>query len=269
MTPRTLIEPPGVALLRPTAVAENDLLRSRVMRAIIDVSQPSVSSSPSRTPGRAPSTPPPRLVQFWDTRTIPADVRECLDTWRPIEAHGIKRVLFNDEQARRYIARRYGSPYSMAYERCLHPAMKSDYFRLCFMVREGGMYIDADDVYLRRDPEFLLCDGALRVQALCFDRETDSMVSSSRFAGQAQADSWTFYVNNNPLIAPARHPILRLALSRATRALLTQKEDWPDVQSTTGPGNLTACLVRHARSGRACGLSPAVYCGLTGPWIEV
>lgn len=68
---------------------------------------------------------------------------------------------------------------------------------------------------------------------------------------QSGADSrgWIFDVNNSPLLAPARHPILRLALARATRQLLTYRVDRDvPVQSLTGPHNLTTSLVRHTVS---------------------
>lgn len=228
-----------LAVLCPDEVAENDLLRSRVVRAL-------VASPPKRHWPPIRKAPAPRLVQFWDSKTIPPDVRECLETWRSIEEYGITRILFDDQRAREYIARHYGPAHCVAFAQCRHPAMRSDYFRLCFMAREGGIYVDADDVYVGRDPAFLLRDHALHVRALCYDPATDAMVPSSRLAAGDRGADWIYYVNNNPLIAPAKHPILRLALVRATRALLTQTEAWPDVQSTTGPGNLTACLVRHA-----------------------
>lgn len=45
-----------------------------------------------------------------------------------------------------------------------------------------------------------------------------------------------FYVDNNPLVAPAGHPVLRRALERATAALLGGE----------GRGNLTVALAAHA-----------------------
>jgi hypothetical protein len=54
-----------------------------------------------------------------------------------------------------------------------------------------------------------------------------------------------FYVNNNPIAAPAGHPVLGRALARATDRLLGD-EPAPEIQSTTGPGNLSAVLAAHA-----------------------
>ena len=62
-----------------------------------------------------------------------------------------------------------------------------------------------------------------------------------------ESPNWIYYVNNNPLISPANHPVIRLALDRATNILLrNRKEEIHQIQSTTGPGNLTASLVRHS-----------------------
>jgi hypothetical protein len=61
-----------------------------------------------------------------------------------------------------------------------------------------------------------------------------------------------FYVNNDPIAAPAAHPVLRRALSRATERLLGE-DPCPEIQSTTGPGNLTAALAAHARELKAAG----------------
>jgi hypothetical protein len=64
-----------------------------------------------------------------------------------------------------------------------------------------------------------------------------------------------FYVNNNPIAAPAHHPVVRRALARATEVLLGD-EPAPEIQSTTGPGNLTAVLAAHAREVHAHGALP-------------
>jgi hypothetical protein len=125
--------------------------------------------------------------------------------------------------------------------------MRSDYFRLCYIFRLGGFYVDADEVYGGRDLPSWFRDHRLKVQPLCYDTLSGAMVPADVFRQrQNGSSSWIFYVNNNPLIAPAFHPVIRLALRRATGLLLGDGDQRFDIQSTTGPGNLTRNLVRHA-----------------------
>jgi hypothetical protein len=125
--------------------------------------------------------------------------------------------------------------------------MRSDYFRLCYIFRYGGLYVDADDVCKGVGLRSCFDDGRLKVQPLCYDVLSDGMVPAEVFREpQESASSWIFYVNNNPLAAPPFHPIVRLALARATALLIGNSDLRLDVQATTGPGNLTRCLVRHA-----------------------
>lgn len=201
--------------------------------------------TPSLTPNAIPTT----IMQFWDNASaIPADVSECLDSWRSAAvAAGLTYTLFDDASAERCIASSLGSTFANAFTRCTHPAMRSDYFRLCYIFRYGGLYVDADDVHKGVELRSCFDDVRLKVQPLCYDALSDGMVPAAIFRNpQESASSWTFYVNNNPLIAPAFHPIVRLALARATALLVGDSDLRFDVQATAGPGNLTRCLVRHA-----------------------
>jgi hypothetical protein len=66
------------------------------------------------------------------------------------------------------------------------------------------------------------------------------------------SSSRIYYVNNNPIIAPPRHPLIVRALERATM-ILTSSSDRPDIQSTTGPGNMAASLVFHDMAAQRLG----------------
>ncbi|CCH88515.1 conserved protein of unknown function [Modestobacter italicus] len=123
--------------------------------------------------------------------------------------------------------------------------MRADYFRLCFILENGGLYADADDVYQGTSLDPYISDGRLKLQSLCYDLRTDSMVSDPHAAASQQGEHRIFYVNNNPLIAPRRHPIIGRALERATTLVLRHRPEDRDVQALTGPGNLTACVVAH------------------------
>jgi len=219
---------------------EDDRVSSQYMWHLIQESE-------KRMP-RTSSALPRILVQFWnDAKTIPVDVRVCIDSWQPLDEQGFERLLFDDDSARQFIADYFDLRQLAAFERCRHPAMRSDYFRLCFILVKGGFYVDADDVYQGGDCGLWFCDSSLKLQPLCYDILTDSMVDTANFlTNHLDSPNLIYYVNNNPLIAPSNHPVIRMALERSTRILLAQTGDSCDVQSTTGPGNLTACLVEHA-----------------------
>jgi len=180
-------------------------------------------------------------------------VQECLDTWKPLAPYGFARFIFDDRKARRFIFTHFGSTYVEAFDRCYHPAMRCDYFRLCYILSSGGFYVDADEMYQGMDLNHLFDDNRLKLQPLCYDTETEAMMKPNVFMkDRLYSPNWIFYFNNNPIIAPAGHPIIRLALERATCILINSRER-PEIQSTTGPGNLTASLVRHAISRELAG----------------
>jgi hypothetical protein len=70
------------------------------------------------------------------------------------------------------------------------------------------------------------------------------MVSPSVFLHiDAYSPSWIFYFNNNPLLANRGHPIIDRALVQATDLLELADEDLlPEIQTTTGPGNLSKSI---------------------------
>jgi mannosyltransferase OCH1-like enzyme len=192
--------------------------------------------------------PPPRvIVQFWDDPSaIPTDIQECLDSWSVLEEAGFKQLLFDDVSAARFIEEHLSDRHVAAFQKCSHPAMRSDYFRYSFILKVGGFYVDADDVYLGEPVDALVGDGLLKLQPLCQDVATVSMVDARKAAMIEHDAPRVFYVANTPLIAPAGHPVIAAALERATSNVLLANEDDRDIQSLTGPVNLTACLVRHA-----------------------
>jgi mannosyltransferase OCH1-like enzyme len=232
----------------PVRIAEDDGLRSAHVRHLLQCAM----TTKSRLV--APQIPK-LLVQFWDDPvTLPSDVRECLDSWQPLGKSGFKRLLFDDDAASQFISRVFGRTFVTAFDRCYHPAMRCDYFRLCFLFAFGGFYVDADESYLGTSCEDLFVNNMLKAQPLCYDPASESMVPTEVFAhDESFSPDWIFYVNNNPLVAPPFHPVIKLALVRSTRILL-HGSGQPDIQSTTGPGNLTASLVRYSitchRAGR-------------------
>ena len=194
---------------------------------------------------------PRTLVRFWhDPDDVPSDVRRCLDSWDELRDQGLSFRMLGDATAAEYIAERYGPRELAAFARCRHPAMRSDYLRLCFVLADGGLYVDADDVLVGPGWRDVFRDGSLKVQPLCYDLVAQGMVPASEIRRPDLSTSRRiFYVNNNPIAAPPGHPVVRRALLRATDRLLGSELE-PEIQSTTGPGNLSAALAAHARESR-------------------
>lgn len=188
---------------------------------------------------------PRTIVQYWhDLRQLPYDVKECVTSWTRWETNGFTHRLFDEQTAKTFIGRSLGARHERAFERCYHPAMQADYFRLCYLLVEGGLYIDADDVCVSSDISCLFGDGRLKLQPLCYDIASGAMVKPSVFlCADAYDPSWIFYFNNNPLGATRGHPIIDRSLSQATNLLeLAGGDTLPEIQATTGPGNLSKTI---------------------------
>jgi hypothetical protein len=215
-------------------------VRSNFVRRVVQR-----SGELSRVPAEYLIKPQRRIVQYWDNLDkLPPDVGECMDSWKVLEEQGFELLVFDANSAQEFIRRYLGPRYNKAFEKCYHPAMQSDYFRLCYIFMQGGFYVDADDVYSGADIEYLFCDGRLKVQPLCYDIGVDEMILPSVFANSGENPSnLLFYFANTPLIAVRSHPILKRALESATTSLeRAPKNELPEIQSTTGPGNLTKSI---------------------------
>ncbi|MGO4855427.1 glycosyltransferase family 32 protein [Phaeovulum sp. W22_SRMD_FR3] len=195
---------------------------------------------------------PKKIVQFWDdSSNLPEDVKSCMESWRVLERQGFEFEVFDTDSATRYISDRLGDRFEAAFRKCYHPSMMSDYFRYSYVFADGGGYIDADDVYHGQPIEHLFADGRLKLQPFCYDLKTEQMVAPSIFTRpEAHQEGWIFYFNTTPLIAPRNNPMVERALMNATVSLEANLgQGLPEVQATTGPGNLTRSIVEMMKNG--------------------
>ncbi|OJW85053.1 MAG: hypothetical protein BGO69_01690 [Bacteroidetes bacterium 46-16] len=228
-------EPEEIDLL---AIAERH--RSNFVRDLVQH-----HTAPNKTRAEYLVEIPKRIMQFWDDLDqLPHDVKACMDSWRKLEQSGYEIQVFDEKSAREFIKTRLGSRFEKAFDKCYHPSMKSDYFRYSYIFVEGGFYIDADDIYHGGSIDHLFTDGRLKLQPFCYDITTAQMVSPPVFTKHgANKLSWIFYFNTTPLIAASKHPIVERMLLNATISLEEDLNgELPEVQASTGPGNLTRSI---------------------------
>lgn len=222
--------------------------RSEFIRRLIHMS-PEDPADDNGAAGQIPKT----LVQFWhDLSDLPPDVEECISSWARWGGRGFSHCLFDVHSARQFINDALGARHGVAFQNCYHPAMQADYFRLCFLTIQGGFYADADDICVGSKIGALFVDGRLKVQPLCYDVASNSMVEPAKFQDRnLSSSSWIYYFNNSPLIARPRHPVLERALEQATGKLQIVAENClPEIQSTTGPGNLSQAIFELGMASR-------------------
>jgi len=196
---------------------------------------------------------PRRILQFWDQQSIPADVRNCMATWQAIP--DFDHVIFDEPQAREFIKAEYDARHLEAFDLCNHPAMKSDLFRLAYLYRHGGVYIDADDAYQGSNINQLFGeDGLFRLRSVSFKRSPTEPPAS--------------IYNNNPIFCVANDEIIRKALERATTIMLSLgKREFYNMLVITGPLNLSIAVYAAALDCVASG-EDFRFCPIIG-WDDV
>src|SRR5208282_2883611 len=170
--------------------SEDDGFRSGFVRDLVQC--PVKSRQNDRSAG---ASIPKTIIQFWDDPCeIPDDVRLCLESWQQLCGEGFGLARFDDSSARRFVADNLESCHLKALDACYHPAMRSDYFRLCYVGLRGGCYVDADDIYSGQSLDVLFGDGRLKLQPLCYDVLSDAMVPPEVFTRLgAGSQNWIFY----------------------------------------------------------------------------
>ena len=186
---------------------------------------------------------------YWDTNPPPADVQGNLQSWRALPAN-FSQTLFDDAAAQAFISEHLSPERLEVYRWCPHPAMKSDYFRLCYALVRGGVYVDADDGYVGRGLEGQLSPTAhLALHPLVWDFSEQRNVGVAEWdvAGGMRPD-WGYYFNNTPLIARPGSEVVRKALERADHLVgaLAVHGGVPDIHAMTGPEAVTVGLFWHA-----------------------
>jgi tetratricopeptide (TPR) repeat protein len=166
----------------------------------------------------------PRLIhQFWDSAEPPRDVEILVSTWRD-QNPDFSHTLYDMRSASTYLGEHHGPDILRAFRRSPSVAGKADILRLALLLREGGVYADADD----------RCAGSL--VSLLAGR--DLVVRQEIFGS----------IGNNFIAVTPGHPLIRAALDQSVEAIL--RGDRESIWLISGPGMLTRAFALHVAESR-------------------
>lgn len=171
-------------------------------------------------------TPSPRLMQFWDTDP-PADVVAEMQAWERLA--GARYVRFDAERAIEFFHRAIGAAEARMLAECPHPAIQSDFFRLGWLMTEGGIYVDAD---ARMRPGFADLYQKLGGRTVLWFRTRAAEMT----------------VINGFIAAPAGSAFVEGAFKIACRRLASGKD--MHVFDYAGPTLMTQAALRLAERGK-------------------
>jgi mannosyltransferase OCH1-like enzyme len=218
-------------------IAENDSKRSKFIYHFLRTKKNNFSNEEIIIPKT--------IIQYWhNSDELPDDVLECIQSWKTLKDKDFGFKLFDDNLAKEFIKNNLDEVHLQSYLKCHHPAMRCDYFRLCYLYIFGGFYIDCDELYSGGVIDFLYMNNNIKIQPLCYNLNKAQMVEINTFLNRPYKNYNIYYINNNPIISPPKHELIFIALERATKRLICE-DDIFDIQSTTGPGNLSASLIYY------------------------
>jgi hypothetical protein len=111
---------------------------------LFDVARVRSDQLPSKT-GVIPSV----VFQYWNDEPD-SQVSQMLEITRNhCEKNSVQWRFFSEKKAAEYLLDKLGVRYERAFWKCVHQAQRSAFFRYCFLLIEGGMWLDADQALAR------------------------------------------------------------------------------------------------------------------------
>lgn len=165
---------------------------------------------------------PKQILLFWHDAIPSGEVQKSIDKIRQYN-DGYQVILFNEQSAGEFIQRHYGQDLYRLYERrCVHPSMKSDLFRMCYLALNGGVYVDID----------INCHHSLK--------EIFNTYSFDCFLFFSRGKPCC--IDNDFIVCQPNNPII-LASIEKIRENLTIERSFSSVWECTGPGAVSMAVL--------------------------
>jgi tetratricopeptide (TPR) repeat protein len=177
---------------------------------------------------------PERIHQYWHSEDLPdrvADSHRALTSLNP----EYRAELWSRRTAAAWIERHLGPRVRALFECCAIPAMQSDFFRYCVLLKAGGVYLDSDALLNVPFSRWL-------------DRGVDIALPMTNIGDRERPG-----LGNGLIACAADSPVLGFALGQCL--FNVSRRTGNNIAWVTGPRTLH-CALRYARSTRVLLVDP-------------
>jgi hypothetical protein len=218
----------------------------------------------SRQPGPGVGHRAAGVFNYWDQSSPPPDVVACLDSWHRA---GPPVATYDHGAAVDYLERHYGGEVLRAFHHAHHPSAQSDIFRMARLLRDGGLYVDADDLFIGDEPLPAFAAGSALLPLAVTRADGRSIVP---LVDDPQPGASWYYLGSAPWFADAGHPFVARALERAvaTMARRRQAGELAQIHADVGPGCVSMAALDHVRACLRSGSDPDLSLAPAWTFVE-
>jgi mannosyltransferase OCH1-like enzyme len=160
------------------------------------------------------------IFAFWDQIIPPTEVLDAINSWKSM---GLEDSLYDDKSAKKLISDNFDKAVLQAYEKCYHPAMKSDLFRLCRLYIKGGLYVDADEKRVGCVSQVFSLMNKMKLKILFIVDEYPRKA----------------LINNKAFCAMPNYNLILNIINKIVNNIFSSKENKSNIPFITGPHAVT------------------------------
>lgn len=177
------------------------------------------------------------IFQTWHTKDIPPYMQQCFEHNKRICTidPNISFKLFTLQECENYLSNNFDPQYIHTHKKLKPYAFKSDFWRLCILYKEGGIYMDTKLLILN-SKKFL---GLIQSDKEYLIRDRPHWIDFKN-----KDNTYHLGINNQLIIVKKNNPFIKLAMDNI---LENVKNNYygPSCLHVTGPGLLGQLYERN------------------------
>lgn len=175
---------------------------------------------------------PKRIIQTNDEDELSMGVALSIKNIRDFNPE-YEHIYFNDEDCKNFIKENFSEQVYSAFSTLVPGAYRSDFFRTCYLIKYGGVYLDTGFISLRPLRELIEDDDVF----ICPEDNGRSHIPQNEGCRSLEKNPAKYYLHNAMIASIPNHPIMQRCLKLIIQNIETKNYSY-DPLSITGPGVL-------------------------------